>query len=319
MKRTSSLQNKRILITGITGFIGSHLAKKLLVLGAKVYGISRTVSKRNIYKVDILDNEAIYEIISKKKIDICFHLAGESLVEVGQKEPYKTFQVNTLGTLGVLEAARKSNLEKIIIASSSHVYGKNKLPYYEGYTPRPSRPYETSKACTDLIAQSYADTYSLPVVIPRFVNIYGPYDLNFNRVIPQTIRNILSGKTPKLWGGGTIRDYLFVDDAVDAYLSLAVLTIKENKKNRIYNFGSGNPVSVADLMQKLITISEKNLTIEKIAEVRPFEIQAQYVSFAKARRELQWEPRFSLEEGLRLTYRWYESYFSENKRISVLL
>ncbi len=319
MRLSRSLQDKRILITGITGFIGSHLAKKLLVLGAKVYGISRTVSKRNIYKVDILDHEAIHEVINKKKIEICFHLAGESLVEVGQKEPYKTFEVNTLGTLGVLEAARKNNLERIIIASSSHVYGKNKLPYYEGYIPRPSRPYETSKACTDLIAQSYADTYSLPVLIPRFVNIYGPYDLNFNRVIPQTIRNILLHKTPKLWGVGTTRDYLFVDDAVDAYLSLAVHTIKDSKKNRIYNFGSGNPVSVADLMQKLISISGSDLAIEKIAEVRPFEIQAQYVSFAKARRELQWEPRFSLEEGLRNTFQWYKSYFSENKRIAALL
>ncbi len=319
MRLTRSLQDKRILITGITGFIGSHLAKKLLVLGAKVYGVSRSVSKRNIYKVDILDQETIHEIISKKKIEICFHLAGESLVEVGQKAPYKTFQVNILGTLGVLEAARKNNLERVIIASSSHVYGKNKLPYYEGYIPRPSRPYETSKACTDLIAQSYADTYSLPVLIPRFVNIYGPYDLNFNRVIPQTIRNILLNKAPKLWGGGTTRDYLFVDDAVDAYLSLAVHSIKDSKKNRIYNFGSGNPVSVADLMQKLITISGKGLAIEKIAEVRPFEIQAQYVSFAKARRELQWEPRFSLETGLNHTYRWYESYFSENKRIAAQL
>src|SRR5581483_4622374 len=173
------LSDKRILITGVTGFIGVKLDEKLRSLGASVFGISKSKSTKNILKADITNFSAIDKFIKAKKIQICIHLAGESLVESGQDNPFSVFRVNIDGTLNILEIARRNKLERIIIPSSSHVYGQNKVPYLEEYVPRPSRPYETSKTCTDLIAQSYADTFQLPVLIPRFVNIFGPGDLHF--------------------------------------------------------------------------------------------------------------------------------------------
>lgn len=298
-------RNKNILITGINGFIGLNLSKKLETLGACVYGISRSDSKKNILKANILNFSVIDKFIKEKKINICFHLAAESLVEHGQKDPYNTFKINTEGTLNILESARKNSLEKIIIASTSHVYGNNRIPYFEGYTPRPSRPYETSKTCVDLIAQSYADTFNLPVRIPRFVNLYGPGDLNFNRIIPRTVKSVINNQNPKMWGGDVIRDYLYIDDAIDAYLKLASKNIPKAEKNKIFNFGSGNALSVRELIEKIIFLSNKDLQIEKIKNERSLEIKVQYVSWKKANRYLNWSPRIDLDEGLKKTIDWY--------------
>lgn len=309
--KITDLRSKRVLITGITGFVGSNLAKKLRSLGVIVYGISRSLAsdKRNL-KANMLDYSAINNFIKDSKIQICFHLAGESLVETGQKDPYLTFKINTEGTLNILEIARKNTMDKIIIASTAHVYGNNKLPYLEEYTPKPSRPYETSKACTDLIAQSYANTFKLPVLIPRFVNIYGPGDLNFSRLVPKTIKAVLSNTTPKMWGGKAIRDYLYIDDSISAYLKLAEIDISLIGNNRIFNFGSNNKISVENLINKVITLSGKKVTIEKIDEGRASEIKSQYVSFRKATKVLGWKPRTTLEKGLRKTLRWYEKYLN---------
>ncbi len=304
-------KNKNILITGITGFIGSHLSKRLEIFGANVYGISHSKEGENIFKINVTEYSTLDEIIKKKKIDICFHLAAESLVESGQADPYQTFKVNTLGTLNILEIARKNNIKKLIIASTAHVYGNNKLPFREIYQPKPSRPYETSKTCTDLVAQSYADTFNLPVLIPRFINIYGPEDLNFNRLIPKTIKSILDDEAPVMWGGGATRDYLYIDDAIHAYLCLAEINMEKVGENRIFNFGSNNIISVKDLMQKLIDISGKNLKIQKIEDGRENEIKKQYVSWTKAKRILHWQPSTDLNEGLRNTLSWYQSYFKK--------
>src|SRR3989344_8782410 len=208
--QVNSTKGKNILITGITGFIGKALAKRLKSQGANVFGISRSIKgdKENL-KANILDYPVIDKFIKDSDIDICFHLASASLVEEGQTHPYQTFKVNTEGTLNILESARNNNLEKVIIASTSHVYGKNKIPYFESYMPRPTRPYETSKACTDIIAQSYSKSFNLPILIPRFVNIYGPGDLNFQRLIPKTIKSVLGNSEPKMWGGKGGCGYFF--------------------------------------------------------------------------------------------------------------
>lgn len=307
--KTVQLRGKRILITGITGFVGSNLAKKLRSLGAIVYGISRSLaSDKTNLRANMLDYSVISNFIKDSKIQICFHLAGESLVELGQNDPYHTFKINTEGTLNILEIARKNALEKIIVASTAHVYGNNKLPYLEEYTPKPSRPYETSKACTDLIAQSYADSFYLPVLLPRFVNIYGPGDLNFQRLIPKTIKAVFSNTTPKMWGGKAIRDYLFIDDAINAYILLAKIDMSLIGNNRIFNFGSDSKISVENLINKIINLSGKKITIEKIEGGRVSEIRSQYVSFRKSTKLLGWRPKTTLEEGLRKTLRWYEKY-----------
>lgn len=302
-------KNKKILITGIDGFIGSHLSKRLIDLDAEVFGISKSKSSGNILTTDILDYSTINQFVNERKIEICFHLAGVTLVESGQKDPYSAFKTNINGTLNILEVGRKNNLEKIIIASTSHVYGKNRNPYFEGYTPRPSRPYETSKACSDLIAQSYLNMFNLPVLIPRFVNIYGPGDLNCQRLIPKTMKYVIENKSPLIWGGSAVRDYLYIDDAIDAYISLAGIDLKKVGNNRIFNFGGGNKISVKELIEKIIYLSGKNLTIKKNEEERPEEIEMQYVSFNKAIRLLGWKPRISLNDGLKKTLDWYAEYF----------
>lgn len=309
--KDNNFKNKRILITGINGFIGKALEKRLISLGAIVFGISKSSGDGDkILKVNILNYKAIDKFIKDKKIQICYHLAGESLVERGQSNPYDAFRVNTEGTLNILESARKNKLEKIIIASTAHVYGDNLVPYLEEYTPRPSRPYETSKACADLIAQSYADSFNLPILIPRFVNIYGPGDINFNRLIPKTMKNILTGKNPEMWGGGAMRDYIYIDDALDAYVSLGKLDKKLMERNGIYNFGVGNIISVKDLIEKIIDLSGTNLSIKILNEKRLNEITVQYVSSKKASNILNWKPKHTLDEGLRKTIAWYSNYFS---------
>ena len=308
--QSKSFTNKNILITGITGFVGKNLAYELERLGASVYGISRTVNSDKILKANIIDYDRLDEFISDKEINICFHLAGESLVEMGQKDPYSVFQINTQGTLNIIESGRRHKLEKIIIASTAHVYGRNKVPYFEGYTPRPSRPYETSKACTDLIAQSYADTFNLPILIPRFVNIYGPGDLNFNRLIPKTIQSVLSNQPVHMWGGDGIRDYLYIDDAVDAYVKLALVNLKKVGNNKVFNFGSDNKISVKELIEKIILLSGKKAKITKIKELRDEEIETQYVSFGKAAKLLGWSAKTDLDSGIKKAIEWYQGYFT---------
>jgi len=309
----NNLTGKKILITGISGFVGQAMSRRLNSLGAKVYGVSRSIDndKKNL-KANILDYRAINNFVKDSGIQICFHLASRALVEEGKLHPYETFKINMEGTLNILEIARKNNLEKVIIASTSHVYGRNKTPYFESYTPRPTRPYETSKACADIITQSYAESFDLPVLIPRFVNIYGPGDLNFQRLIPRTIKSVLENSNPKMWGGKATRDYLFIDDVIEAYLLLAEINVSKVGTNRVFNFGSGNMISVEELIKKIIKISGKSSKIEKTEDERIGEIKSQYVSWKKASSLLGWKPKISLEDGLRKTLVWYARFLKQD-------
>jgi CDP-glucose 4,6-dehydratase len=302
-------ENKNVLITGSTGFVGKHLSKTLTNLGANVSGLARNTSETKSLRTNILNFRKINDFVKNKKIKICFHLAGSALVESGQSDPYNTFKTNVDGTLNVLEIARLNNLEKIIIASTAHVYGNNKVPFLESYTPKPSRPYETSKACTDLIAQSYADAFSLPVLIPRFVNIYGPGDLNFNRLIPKTIKSVLKKESPRMWGGNAQRDYIYIEDVVSAYIKLGELPGSLMDHNRIYNFGTGEVISVRQLIEKIIKLSGNEFHIEKIKKERTNEINLQYVSAEKASKILRWKQKNTLADGLKKTICWYKNYF----------
>src|SRR3989344_5474189 len=302
-----------VLVTGASGFVGSNLVKKLILEKSKVITLSQKGSKLQTDTIEeigiVEDFDRVNSIIKKHKVGIIFHLAAQPIVEVGQTNPIKTFEVNIQGTWNILEAARQQSIQKVIIASTAHVYGNNpKVPFKEEFFPQPSRPYETSKACADLLAQSFADTYDLPVEIPRFVNIYGPGDLNFSRLIPKVIKSILQGEQPEVWDVGSIRDFLYIDDAINAYLMTAEKSLDNKKRLRIFNFGTGEQIKIYDLVLKIIQIMGKGIKvkIEQRPKERSNEIKKQYVSIAKAKRELGWYPKVTLDNGLSKTITWYQ-------------
>lgn len=309
------LNQKTVLLTGFNGFIGTHLTRAFLRAGMEVVGFSLKKKSLNInfplqkfhdYYGDIREGKQLDHLFRKYRPVYCVHLAGKSTVEDGQANPAETYEVNINGAVTVLELAKKYHLQKIIMASTSHVYGANmKPPYHEEFFPQPSRPYETSKTCVDLISQSYADTFGMPVEIPRFTNIYGPGDLNFSRLIPKVMKQIIIDSKLELWIGRTIRDYLYIDDAVRAYLSL--LRNKNDDKNKIINFGSGVHISVADLVKKIIAISGKKVVIKEETAKRDMEIKRQFLKVEKAKKIFNWQAETPLSDGLRKSYQWYNS------------
>ena len=311
--KMSFWQGKVVLVTGAGGFVGRHLVNQLNKKRSKVIALSNKEIKSTTGIIDVrgsVENfQLLSEIIKKYKVNTIFHLAAQPIVEIGQDNPIKTFEVNIRGTWNILECARENNVQKVIIASTVHVYGNNpKVPFKEEYFPQPSRPYETSKACADLLAQSFADTYDLSVEIPRFVNIYGPGDFNFSRLIPKVIKSILQGEQPEVWDVGSIRDFLYIDDATAAYLMTAEKRIDNKKRLRIFNFGTGEQIKIYDLVLKIIQIMGKGIKvkIEQRPKERSNEIKKQYVSIAKAKRELGWYPKVTLDNGLSKTSTWYQ-------------
>lgn len=319
-------RDKIILITGANGFVGANLTKALVGKGVKVITLSLSLNTKKdslsalngfadrVIKQErgtVEDFDYLNKLMKRYKVDIVYHLAAQSIVEAGKKSPIKTFEVNIKGTWNILEASRRNKVKNTILVSTAHVYGSNKkLPYKEEYFPQPSRPYETSKACADILAQSYIKTYRMQVEVPRFVNLYGPGDFNFTRIIPKVIKTILSGNNPKIWDTGAVRDFLYIDDAVDALIMLGEKKFKRTKMaNRVFNFGTGKPISIHNLTEKIIGLSNvKGVSIERepVPEERGEEVLKQYVSIEKAKKFLNWTPKISLDLGLTKTLEWYK-------------
>ena len=317
--------DRPVLVTGATGLLGGWLVQRLLTLGATVVCIVRDdapMSRLEREKIgagaaivhgDIRDQSLIERALGEYEIETVFHLAAQTVVGVANRNPISTFESNIQGTWTVLEACRRSpRVAQIVVASSDKAYGSQDiLPYAEDAPLYGLHPYDVSKSCTDLIAQTYAHTYGLPVVVTRCGNFYGGGDLNWNRIVPGTIRSIVRGERPIIRSDGQfIRDYFYVEDGVDAYIHLAEqLILRPELRGRAYNFSNELQISVSALVERILKLMDTDLEPD-IRNEASNEIRNQYLSAAKARQELDWHPSFTLDEGLESTIAWYQSFLT---------
>lgn len=317
--------NKNVFITGGTGFLGSYLVKKLVNYGANITILVRDyIPQSNIYRGEeykkanvvhgtLEDYLLIERTLGEYEIDTVFHLAAQAIVGVANRNPLGTFKSNIEGTWNILEAARKSPLiKRVIVASSDKAYGdQEKLPYDENMPLQGKHPYDVSKSCADLIAQTYYETYKLPVCITRCGNLYGGGDLNFNRIIPQSIQSILNKEAPVIRSDGSfIRDYFYIEDAVDAYINLAEKVVELNLGGQAFNFSNEIQLTVLELVNKILKImgsSMKPIMLNQGSN----EIIHQYLSAKKARTVLGWSPNYTIDEGLSKTIEWYTDFLKK--------
>ena len=320
-------KGKKVLVTGFEGFLGSNLTKALLKTKADLVGLDiKTFRKETIlgrqdykkmvvYKGSVANHNLIRGILGKHSINVIFHLAAQAIVGRSQENPLGTFKSNITGTWEILDAARQQgNVQAIIVASSDKAYGSHKkLPYREDAPLIANHPYDVSKSCADLIANTYFHTYGLPIAITRCGNIYGPGDFNFSRLIPDTLRCILFDKTLKVRSDGQfVRDYVYIDDIVAGYIRIAELIKKSSLAGEAFNLSDEQPATVIELLKKIDqSYSGVKKLNYKIMNTARYEIKKQYLSSAKARRILGWKSRHSLEEGLRKTFNWYTEYFNK--------
>ena len=243
------------------------------------------------------------------------HLAAQAIVGTANKSPISTFETNIKGTWNVLEACRQLGTKRTIAASSDKAYGEHeKLPYKEEFCLSGLTPYEASKSCTDILARTYAKTYGLPIAVTRCGNIYGGGDLNWSRIIPGTIRSVLNNERPIIRSDGTlIRDYIYILDVVNAYIIITEQLDRKEVAGEAFNLGTKMPLSVLELVKKIITLTQRKIEPQILNEVKN-EIRAQYLDWAKAKRILGWEPMYSLDEGLKETLQWYREFFSKKGR-----
>lgn len=305
------------LVTGATGFLGPHLAGELRARGCKVIALERDRTRAGgqdgISWVfgSVEDGRTVARAIAEYEVDTVFHLAAQSLVGVAQKMPVETFESNIKGTWTLLEACRlQKGIRKVIVASSDKAYGSRAQPPYTEDAPLLGRnPYDASKACMDILSQMYAESYDLPVSIVRCGNIYGGGDLNWNRIVPGTIRSVLHGQRPVIRSNGRLRrDYLYVRDAVSAYIA----TAERGQGGEAYNFGTDKPTSVLELVATILSLMESKLEPDVRNETSG-EIPDQWLLSLKARTHLSWKPEFNLGSGLTETIAWYRGHLKEDK------
>ncbi|CUB31827.1 CDP-glucose 4,6-dehydratase [Bacillus amyloliquefaciens] len=299
--------------------------KELIDQGANVTGLIRdTVPKSNLYQGEqvkqmnivqgaLEDLDVIERALGEYEIDTVFHLAAQAIVGVANRNPISTFEANILGTWNILEACRRHPLiKRVIVASSDKAYGDQPtLPYDENMPLQGKHPYDVSKSCADLLSHTYFNTYGLPVCITRCGNLYGGGDLNFNRIIPQTIQLVLNGEAPEIRSDGTfIRDYFYIEDAVEAYLLLAEKMEELNLAGEAFNFSNEIQLTVLELVEKILKAMDSDLK-PKVLNQGSHEIKHQYLSAEKARKLLNWTPAHTIDEGLEKTIEWYKAFFQK--------
>jgi CDP-glucose 4,6-dehydratase len=321
MMKNSFWKDRNVFITGCTGLLGSWLTQSLVDEGANVVGLVRDIVPRsnlnssgfsdriNIVHGDVADYRIVERAINEYEIDTVFHLAAQTIVTIANRNPIPTFESNIKGTWNLLEACRNArHVSRIVVASSDKAYGdQERLPYDERTPLEGRHPYDVSKSCADLICQSYYETYRLPVCVTRCGNFYGGGDLNYNRIVPGTIKSILNGQPPVIRGDGkSIRDYFYIEDGVKAYMLLAAKMDSETIRGEAFNFSNELQVTVTELVNKIVRLMGSDLN-PVILNKASNEIVHQYLSAKKAREVLGWEPSFTLEKGLSKTIDWYEN------------
>ena len=321
-------RGRRVYVTGATGLLGSALCEALAERGADLVALVRDDVRRSrfwdllerypaaVVRGDVSDLPLQERAINEYEIETVFHLAAQTIVGTANRSPAATFETNIGGTWAVLEAARRLDFKgPIVVASSDKAYGAQpNLPYTEASPLEGRHPYDVSKSCADLIATAYFKSYGLPVAIVRCANLFGPGDLNFNRILPGTIQSVLRGEPPVVRSDGSyLRDYLYVREAAEAYLMLAEAMDNPKIRGEAFNFSAGKPLRVLELVEMILKAMKSPL--RPVVENRATnEIPEQYLDSAKARAMLGWKPRFSFEDALRETIDWYAAEFARGAR-----
>ena len=313
------------LVTGARGFVGAWLARGLLESGARVTSFDRrprsgspsTLAMLGVdgevkeVEGDLRDAELVAGTLAERDVDTVFHLAAETIVGTVQASPVQGFESNVRGTWTLLQACRERGVERVVFASSDKAYGAHdELPYREDFPLQPTAPYEASKAAADLIARSYWHSYGLPIAVTRFANIYGGGDLNFSRLIPEAVSAALDGRPPVLRSDGSPeRDFLYVEDAVSAYLAIAAGLARDEVRGEAFNAGGGSPHPVREVVEIVARLAGTGVEPDIQGEGNPAgEIDRQWVDPTKIREVLGWEPAVGLEEGLGRTIEWYREH-----------
>jgi CDP-glucose 4,6-dehydratase len=320
-------RDRPTLVTGATGLVGGWLVKRLLAAKADVVCLvrdwipqSELVQSGNLDHVkvvrgDICDEKILERTLGEFEINTVIHLAAQTIVTIANRNPSSTFETNIGGTWRLLEACRRSPaVKQIVVASSDKAYGDQPILPYDETTPlQGQHPYDVSKSCADLIAHTFAVTYGLPVAITRCGNFYGGGDLNWNRIIPGTIRSVIRGQAPVIRSDGKyVRDYFYVEDGAAAYMALAEkLAGQPELKGEAFNFSNELQITVLELVQKILKLMDSKLKPEIHNEVSN-EIRNQYLNAEKARRLLDWHPLFNIDEGLKATIKWYKEFLQNN-------
>jgi CDP-glucose 4,6-dehydratase len=316
-------RDRSVFVTGGTGLLGSWLVKQLIEVGSNVVCLvrdwvpqselvrSRRIAQVNTVRGDIIDRDLLERILGEYEVEIVFHLAAQTIVGIANRNPVSTFSTNIEGTWNLLEACGRSpKVASIVVASSDKAYGDQEhLPYNESMPLQGRHPYDVSKSCADLIAQTYAASYNLPVAITRCGNFYGGGDLNWNRVVPGTIRSIIRGEQPVVRSDGNfVRDYFYIEDGATAYMLLAErLALDTALRGQAFNFSNESQVSVLEMVELILRKMKSSLRPEVLNQASN-EIRHQFLSAERARTILNWQPQFTLDTGLDRTLAWYQEF-----------
>jgi CDP-glucose 4,6-dehydratase len=319
-------KNKSVLVTGATGLVGSWLVRDLLEKGAYITALvldtdpnselirSGDVNRISVVNGDLRNYKDVARATFTNSCTDVFHLGAQTIVGTALVDPISTFESNIQGTWNVMEVVRQSqgSIKSVVVASSDKAYGSSEtLPYLENFPLHGDGPYDVSKSCTDLIAQSYGSTYGIPVTVARCGNIYGGGDLNWSRIIPGSIRDLINEKRPVLRSDGTfVRDYVHVDDIVSAYLKLSEVSQTKDINGQAFNFSRDNPSSVLDLYESISIAAVGKFVEPEIQNTAKSEIKDQHLDSSKAKSVLGWESKVTLEDGLEKTVTWYKAYLA---------